>query len=270
LLRLACLAVLLLGCSSARASRPEELTPGLAMPMTLAEGHGDGALAEPVPSGMPAPAASAELASPARFTTDPPDPTPLRVAEQYEYTFHYENGKIQLTAVRPVRFATPVVTARRVGRYAVELWIGHELVDRVRFDFPLLAASEPTPEKRHKLYETPPLTGGPYDMTVLVPAAPRARSARFVDRATRRQAELTWPPAPAGLGDVTPMDPPASTAVASDGATPSGAPPNEMSAPPPTVPAASATAAPPPSAAWVPGEPPHRPKPPPTYELEKH
>lgn len=269
MLRLAALTVLLLGCSSARATRPEELTPGLAMPMHLAEGHGDGALAEPVPSGVPAPVPSAEPVVPARFTTDPPDPQPLRIAEQYEYTFRYENEKIRLDAVRPVRFAKPVVTARRVGRFAVELWIGHELVDRVRFDFPLLAASQPEPEKRHKLYETPSLTGGPYTVTVLVPAAPRARMARFVDRATRRQAELTWPPAPAGLGDVTPMDPPSSSAAAPVSASASAAPANEMPAPPPPVPAVSATAALPPASAWVPPVPAQRPPAPPPRELEK-
>src|SRR6187399_3793230 len=115
------------------------------MPMHLAEGHGDGALAQPVPSGVPAPVPSAEPVAPARFTSDPPDPQPLRIADQYEYTFHYENEKIRLAAVRPVRFEKPVVTARRVGRFAVELWIGHELIDRVRFDFPLLAASQPEP-----------------------------------------------------------------------------------------------------------------------------
>jgi len=224
------------------------------MPMQLGEGHGDGAMAEPVPSGDPAPAPApggSAAPAPRAFTSDPPDPQPLRLADQYEYTLHYEDEKIRLGAVRRVRFAKPVVTARRIGRYAVELWIGHELVDRVRFDFPLLAASEPTPEKRHKLYETPQLTGGPYTVTVLVPAAPRARSARLVDRATRKQAELTWPPAPAGLGDITPMDPPAATPATSE---------------PAPAPAASALPA---ASGKVPDMPPHRPTPPPPRELER-
>ena len=221
--------VLLASCSSARASRPEEIGPGIVMPMQLGEGHGDGAMAEPVPSGTPAegPSGSASPApAPRAFTSDPPDPQALRLADQYEYTLHYENEKIRLSAVRLVHFPKPVVTARRIGRYAVELWIGRELIDRVRFDFPLLAASEPTPEKRHKIYETPQLTGGPYTVTVLVPAAPRARSARLVDRASRKQAELTWPPAPTALGDITPMDAPASAPPAESSASATATPPS--------------------------------------------
>jgi hypothetical protein len=257
----------LIGCSAARAPRPEEATPGVVVPLHFAEGHGDGAIAEPVPSGAPAAGPSGSAApgsAPRAFTSDPPDPQPLRLADQYEYTLHYEDAKIRLAAVRHVRFAKPVVTARRVGRYAVELWIGHELVDRVRFDFPLLAASEPIPEKRHKIYETPQLTGGPYTVTVLVPAAPRARSARLVDRATRSQAELSWPPAPAGLGDVTPMDPTSSARVATSAAPPLASA-GELPAPPAAVPAVSASA----TASRLPPEPPARPTPPPPRELEK-
>jgi hypothetical protein len=188
-----------------------------------AEGHGDGALDEAAPAGSAAPSASSSAApggsaaaaaplasaTPApTFTSDPPDPTPLRQVEQYEYTIRYDNEKLELVSVRAVRFEKPVVTSRKMGRYAVELWIGHELVDRVRFDFPLLAASEPGTGKRHKLYDNPSLTGGSYTVTVLVPAAARARSARLVDRGARRQAELSWPPTPSGLGAQTPLDGP--------------------------------------------------------------
>jgi hypothetical protein len=119
-----------------------------------------------------------------------------------------------------VRFPQPIVTARRIGRYAFELWIGHELVERVRFDFPLLGAVPEGNGSHHKLYETPELTGGPYIVTVLVPAAERARSARLVDRAVRRQAELTWPPAPTGLGKIAPLDGPPGVAPSGAGTPP--------------------------------------------------
>lgn len=243
----------------------------MVVPLHVAEGHGDGALAEPVPSGEPAAGPSGSAApgpAPRAFTSDPPDPQPLRLADQYEYTLHYEDEKIRLGAVRHVRFAKPVVTARRIGRYAVELWIGHELVDRVRFDFPLLAASEPVPEKRHKIYETPQLTGGPYTVTVLVPAAPRARSARLVDRATRRQAELSWPPAPAGLGEITPMDPTSSARKATSAAPPVAST-GELPAPASAPPAASALPATSAGNPRLPPDPPARPLPPPPRELER-
>ncbi|HEV8548710.1 MAG TPA: hypothetical protein VGQ57_06780 [Polyangiaceae bacterium] len=240
--RASLLSVFLVACSAARPPRPEEAPPSIVFPVDLAEGHGDGAPAElpleeksesttvtsplgsvnvpNAPSSAPSAATSAAAPvataapgaiaapQPSAFTADPPDPTPLRTAAQYEYTVRYENEKIELVSVRAVRYPKPIVTPRRVGRYAVELWIGHELVERVRFDFPLLMNSDAPPGKRKKLYEQPAVTGGPFTVTVLVPAAARARRARVVDRATRLQAELAWPPQPAGLGAVTAMDPP--------------------------------------------------------------
>lgn len=214
--------------------------PSLVFPVHLAEGKGGGADPEHLPSvateapapkssaaagaapaaaggtNAPNPSSTAEplpLAPPAgatarAFTNDPPDPAPLRQRDQYEYTLRFEDNAIRLVGVRAVRFPQPIVTARRMGRYALELWIGRELIERVRFDFPLLAAVPEGNGTHHSLYETPALTGGPYTVTVLVPASERARSARLVDRAARRQAELTWPPAPAGLGNVSPLNGP--------------------------------------------------------------
>jgi hypothetical protein len=187
--------------------------------MHVAEGKGDGAPAElPLPSataassvapsasGAPS-ASAAPRASPApgatpfvpqAFTNDPPDPAPLRQADQYEYTFRYEQGAVRLLGVRAVHYKQPIVTARRVGRFAFELWIGRELIERVRFDFPLLGADEPVQSKR-PLHAAPSLAGGAYTTRILIPAAARARSARLVDRKTRGEAKLPWPPEPASV-----------------------------------------------------------------------
>lgn len=134
------------------------------------------------------------MAEPAKRSTSPPDPEPLRQAEQYEYTFEYDSGRARFVGVRALRFDDPVVTPRKMGRFAVELWVGAELVDRVRFDFPLLAAEDPPPKKRRPLDEPPSLTSGVLKATVLVPAAVRARRAVLVDRGTERETELDWPP----------------------------------------------------------------------------
>jgi hypothetical protein len=145
-------------------------------------------------AGMPAGEAKADpAAEPAKRSSSPPDPEPLRQAEQYEYTFEYD-GRARFVAVRPLKFREPVVTARKMGRFAVELWVGTELVDRVRFDFPLLAAEEPPPKKRRPLDDPPRLTSGILKATVLVPAAWRARRAVLVDRGTNQETELDWPP----------------------------------------------------------------------------
>jgi hypothetical protein len=185
---LAALALSVLACSQARAPTAAEPTPGLVFPAKFAEGEEQDAGAAPL---EPA------LTEPAKRSTSPPDPEPLRQAEQYEYTFAYDSGATRVLSVRPVKFRQPVVTARKMGRFAVELWIGGELVDRVRFDFPLLAAEEP-PQKKKKLNAPPSLAGGVLKATVLVPAASRARRAVLVDRATDRETELDWPP---NLGD---------------------------------------------------------------------
>ncbi len=173
-----------LGCSSARKPLPTEGTPGVVFPAHFAEGEEQdaGAKAEPT------------APEPAKRSSSPPDPEPLRQAEQYEYTFEYDSGRARFVGVRAKRFGTPVVTQRKMGRFAVELWVGAELVERVRFDFPLLAAEDPPPKKRRPLDEPPSLTSGILKATVLVPAAARARRAVLVDRGTERETELDWPP----------------------------------------------------------------------------
>lgn len=226
-------------CSAARPSLPNEGAPGVIVPVHFAEGHGDGAPAElPLTVGSAAPngGAAPEAAPPRPFSDDQPDPTPLRQAEQYELTFHYENGVVTLTNARPIRYKQPIVTARRMGRFAVELWIGHELVDRVRFDFPLLADEE-LPKPRQPLYQRPTRMGGPFDVMVVVPAAARAREARLVDRAKREQATLDWPPVANAMGPLTPLPKPSATApAASVSAAPGDSPAPPGSAPPPPNP----------------------------------
>lgn len=175
----------LLHCTAARPPAPTEATPGLVFPAHFAEGEEQDAGAKPL---------EPMFTEPAKRTSSPPDPEPLRQAEQYEYTFAYEGGVVSVLGVRAQRFREPVVTARKMGRFAVELWVGTELVDRVRFDFPLLAAEDPPPKKRRPLDEPPSLAGGVLKTTALVPASVRARRLVLVDRATNAETELEWPP----------------------------------------------------------------------------
>lgn len=121
------------------------------------------------------------------ITTDPPDPKPLRSRDQYEFIVEYRRGEVAVVSIKDVQLAQPESTARKVGRFALELWSGDELVERVRFDFPLLAAS--------RAGEEDPLGGGLSAQTrVRIPASPRARSARILDRKTRDEVEVPWPP----------------------------------------------------------------------------
>ena len=177
------LSAALASCSSARQPSGAENSPGLVFPAHFGEGEEqDGG------------ARKSEPKEPPKRSTAPPDPEPLRQVEQYEYTFEYETGATRFVGVRALKFREPVVTARKMGRFAVELWVGAELVERVRFDFPLLAAEAPPPKKRRPLDDPPSLAGGTLRATVLVPAARRARRAVLVDRATDHETELDWPP----------------------------------------------------------------------------
>lgn len=206
-------------CAGGRQPARDELSPGIVFPTTLGEGDGDGALPPLPPPAASAPAApSASSAPTVAPPSSPPDPEPLRMAEQWEYDLKWEAGKMYVLGVRPRRFASPVVSARRFGRFAIELWIGSELVERVRFDFAGLALEEPSkPGGRRPLYPPSDLgRGAEVQQTVLVPAAPRARKALLIDRATGEASELLWPPdqgvqTPPGTASAT--SPPATTSA---------------------------------------------------------
>jgi hypothetical protein len=229
--------LLLVSCAPARPPLPTEATPGIVFPHHIAEGRGGGAPPGSHPPVTPRPLPSASAASPASAAPtasaqavtprpSPPDPEPLRTPKQYELRLAYEDGRITVEAVRALTFRQPVVTARKMGRFALELWIGQELIDRVRFDFPLLAVEEPKANKRKRLHE-PPAFGGKHGVTVLVPASPRVRLAVILDRATGKETELSWPPTvtapPAASGAVT--APPAAPTPSSVAPTPSSVAP---------------------------------------------
>jgi hypothetical protein len=92
-------------------------------------------------------------------------------------------------------FDRPIPAERKIGRFAVELWVGNELVERVRFDFPLLAA-DPAPDgRKHPLRQTPAFgPGAETSREVLVPASDRATRAVLVDRQSGHTTALPWPP----------------------------------------------------------------------------
>lgn len=159
--------------------------------------------------GSPEPAASssaaaAPVASPPVSPTSPalaasklPDPTPLQMAEQVEYDLELSAGKIRAVSIKPVTLASAVVTPRRLGRWAIELSIGNELIERVRFDFPGTAADEPVPGRK-KLHAPLDLSSRAIArIKLLVPHSPRVRRALLVDRAMNSVTELEWPLPPA-------------------------------------------------------------------------
>jgi len=137
-----------------------------------------------------------QVAEPITCTVDPPDPKPIHTRQWVVYEFSFKEGAVEVLSQRREQTAKPRDTARRVGRYAIELWIGCELIERVRFSFPLQAAEPPSrPGTRHVLNEQPSLTANAHLTSVaLVPLDLRATRAELVDRGTGKRSSLAWPP----------------------------------------------------------------------------
>lgn len=207
-----CLLSLLAACAGPGTTTPEN--PGVSFPVHVAEGTGDPADVD-APTGSPAPdpkgtnPKAASATPPVKVAPPPPadpaaeqrrkygslpDPTPLSLASQWELELEYEHGKLTLAQATKREFDAPRTTPRQMGRFAVELWIGNELIDRVRFDIPLVA---PPAEKQgtRPLHAPVALDRGVRTrQTVLVPDSPRATRALLIDRASGSETSLPWPP----------------------------------------------------------------------------
>jgi hypothetical protein len=190
------------GCSGARA---EAQGPSVYFDLALGEVTGDGEAKGSAAAAAPNADERPAMVHEKRAASEAKDPEPLSLEAQWEFKLAYDAGEVRVTSVIPRRFAQPMETPRRYGRFSIELWIGHELVDRVRFDFPLV---------HPETHNGPPRSGGSpislsagahSEQTVLVPASPRATRAVLVDDTNGQELELEWPPdrpmGPKGSGD---------------------------------------------------------------------
>ena len=61
-------------------------------------------------------------------------PDPASQASKKHWIFHvsFRNGQARVENVKPEILAEPAATARRMGRFAIELYVGQELLDRVK------------------------------------------------------------------------------------------------------------------------------------------
>ena len=196
LVRVSFLLSLVVACASGHYATVEPGHAAFVLPHHIAEGKGEG-------EDLPADAGAADGTAPehAALPADPPlsgsapDPEPLLVREQWQYALLYDGGTISVEHVEKRTSPKPVGTARHMGRFALELWIGHELIDRVRFDFPLIAAEDTPGKTRRPLHDAPSLGSHAIArISVLVPASPRATRLMLVDRATGKAQEFPWPP----------------------------------------------------------------------------
>ncbi len=128
-----------------------------------------------------------------------PDPTPLVTKDQWVFDLRWDKGDVFLVAVHPLVLPAPQATPRALGRFAVELYEGRTLVERVRFDFPLLGA----PEIDGGIRFTRKLTTR---IGVMFPQSKRGTLLELVDRSTGQRWRLPWPPEvpPQNVGDASP------------------------------------------------------------------
>jgi hypothetical protein len=125
-----------------------------------------------------------------------PDPRATVTDDWVRLTVGFDRGKLALVRAKHERLRRAESSARRMGRFAAELWIGCELIDRIRFDFPLLGA-EPLAQKDK---QSPAINFeqlGRYEAELWIPNSERATRLELRDRTRESDANavvtLEWP-----------------------------------------------------------------------------
>ena len=120
-----------------------------------------------------------------------PDPEPTESTRELVLDIAWEKGTPVLLRATPRTLAAPRKAGRWMGRFALEVTEGPALLERVRFNFPLIA--DPPPSRAD--YKQPPSFENGLTTTVRVVFPALARGSRFalVDRATGRRWGVPWP-----------------------------------------------------------------------------
>jgi hypothetical protein len=132
---------------------------------------------------------AATLPSPApdfAVSSTSPDPSPLVSRAQWVFDLRWNRGDVWLLGVHDLLLPAQDATPRVLGRFAMELFEGPTLIERVRFDFPLLGA--PEPDASSSLTKKLATRTG-----VIFPATNRGTRLELLDRATNRRWTLPWP-----------------------------------------------------------------------------
>jgi hypothetical protein len=129
----------------------------------------------------------------------PPDPPAMSERKQWVFDLRWDRGEIYLLEVHQVDMGGPHVTPRVMGRFALELFEGPTLIERVRFDFPMLGVPE-APDAG--FLRTPPRLEPKLRtrIGVLMPATKRGTKLELWDRARDVRVALPWPPTEGPVG----------------------------------------------------------------------
>jgi hypothetical protein len=110
---------------------------------------------------------------------------------QWVFDFRWDRGEVYLLEVQKLDMGGPHTTPRMMGRFALELFEGPTLIERVRFDFPLLGTTEFDAGVRNSPRFEPKLKTR---IGVLFPVTSRGTRLELWDRATDTRMPLPWPP----------------------------------------------------------------------------
>ncbi len=128
-----------------------------------------------------------------RIDKTPPDPDPaMREEMQWVFDLRYERGDIFFVGVHPLDLGVPQTTPRVMGRFALELFEGPTLIERVRFDFPMLG----TGDAQNKNFLAPVSFEKKITtrIGVMFPQTKKGTRLDLWDRATNLRYRLPWPP----------------------------------------------------------------------------
>lgn len=126
-----------------------------------------------------------------------PDPQAPSTTRQWVFELAVNRGTVTPTRVTSATVKAPIATARVMGRYALELYVGRQLLDRVRFDVPL-AAEGPRERDPKRPFARPTFEKLSMRLRVQMADSPRAAWGVLLDRATGELARFWWPPEPDG------------------------------------------------------------------------
>jgi hypothetical protein len=152
------------------------------------------------------------LAEPAK-SGSAPDPAPHASKKQWTISIAARAGKVSAERATSSMLAQPAESPRVLGRFAVELYIGPELLDRVRFNVPLMGDG-PVEHSSKRTYHDADTDKVTTNLKVRLADNPRAAYLVLVDRVTDQRTRFEWPPAAdgslvpwkSGLSDAGPND----------------------------------------------------------------
>lgn len=189
-----------------------------------------------------------------------PDPPAVASKKQWVFEVAVKRGALSIERVTSVEAKSPVATPRAMGRFAIELYVGRELVDRVRFNVPLMGDARP--EGRRFPMKPVVFEQVSTKLKVQMADAPRATWGTLLDRAAgdpsyARKGDagapandlprsFWWPPEKDGslLAKSAAPAAPTSAPSARPSATPTSAPSVAPTSAPSTRPSAAPTSAP--------------------------